>query len=201
MRFFLITILLLIISCTPKNVQLPKVDDAPITHVIDHSAVYIFFDEKNNHSQLNRNNLITSTHWIFHIDRRNSFKEVAQHIDFMQTKKENPMNPHNNPNSQNYFSVADTISQKLGFINFTKTRFSAFSSVQIDDNPEVIPIFVENENFRIQGEKILLSELFLDENKTYLWVFDNEISFQDFIRIYTHLLKRNYVPKTILYKK
>lgn len=190
---------LLLISCNNKRVlQLPQINESTPIKMTDHSPIYIFFNPETQTSELNRTNLITSTHWIFHVDKRNSLYEAVFQIDKMQTRKENPMNPHNNPNSRNYFSVADMSQKQLGFVDFTSTRFLVIT----DDKPlkkteNDIEISVDTTNFYINNEKINISNFVFDETKNYFWIFSGKMSFQEFMTIYHNLLKMNIIPKKI----
>lgn len=196
-----ILISLFTISCQQKRVQLPQVSEVDKTYLTDHSAIYIFFDEETKQAKLNRSNLITSTHWVFHVDKRNSLYQSGLQIDKMQTKKENPMSPHNNPSSRNYFSVAEMTQKQLGFIDFTPTRFRFFQAENQLKTANSIQVFVRKDGFYIDGEKIYLSEFSKNANKSYLWVFDGAISFEDFVRIYQSLLKVEIIPSEIFYTK
>ncbi|MDO5608638.1 MAG: hypothetical protein Q4G08_09315 [Capnocytophaga sp.] len=111
-----------LLSCNSKKLELPRVSGATHTEMLDYSTIYVFYNADNQKAGLNQNNLITSTHWVFHVDRRLSLSEAGAMIVKMQDKKEKP-GPHDNPNSRNFFSVADMDNQELRFVDFTKTRF------------------------------------------------------------------------------
>ena len=170
------------INCNKKNVQLPQVEKVEVDDMHDYSEVFIFFDEKEKTSELNRNNLISSTHWVFHIDKRCSLYEVGKNIIFLQEKKANPFNPHYNPDSHNFFSIAQMKEKKLGFIDFTEFNFTEF---QKNDtiNPNDIAFVCKNE-IQINNKKINLESLNISENNSYIWIFDGNLSFQDFITIF-----------------
>lgn len=113
---------LCLVQCAQREVQLPQVSGVLQSEMIDYSAIYIFFNEQTRAAELNANGLITSTHWVFHIDKRLTLGEAAEKIIKMQEKKEKP-GMHNNPNSRNFFSVADMENKQLRFVDFTKQRF------------------------------------------------------------------------------
>lgn len=201
--FWFFVIILLSVSCDNKrNLELPQVATTTSIQMTDHSPVYIFFNQENETAELNRRNLITSTHWIFHIDKRNSLYEAGSQIDMMQTRKENPMSPHNNPNSRNYFSVANMSQKELGFIDFTDTRFLPFRTENLMEKVVgVTRIDVDSQNFYIKGQKIDIQDFNQEKDLLYVWVFDGKMSFQEFIEIYDKLLKINIIPKKIIYTK
>lgn len=116
-------LVLMLVSCSNKEVLLPQVDRTIVTTVEDHSPIYMFFEtkEKDTLIDLNRKNSISSTNWIFNIDKRLPLKLVIPEVIKMQAKKSGSM--HNNAESQNYFSYSDSIHKKLAFVPFTKVVY------------------------------------------------------------------------------
>lgn len=135
MKKIVLTIfVLLLISCNKRDVWLPQVHQCNLmTEINDYSVIYVFFDEATQKADLNKNNLITSTHWVFNIDRRLSLIEAGKNIVELQEKKDAP-NIHKNPDSRNFFSVADMGDKKLKFLEFTKTNFSLSEEKQNTNN-------------------------------------------------------------------
>ncbi|MDO4881384.1 MAG: hypothetical protein Q3983_08905 [Capnocytophaga sp.] len=184
-KILLFLTLFTFIQCTKKNVQLPQVEKVEIADMVDYSEVFVFFNEKENTTDLNRNNLISSTHWVFHIDKRCSLYDAGRDIIFLQEKKANPFNPHYNPDSHNFFSVAQMAEKKLGFIDFTEFKFTEFKNN--DSINKQNAIFICKNNVQINNEKLDLNSLNISENNTYFWVFDGSLSFQDFISIFVKI--------------
>ena len=58
-------------SCKNKEVQLPKADKTIVANVLDNSTVYLFFETKGKDTlvDVNRKNSISSTNWLFVIDK------------------------------------------------------------------------------------------------------------------------------------
>lgn len=120
-------VVLCLFACNKRAVMLPQVSGSNLQkEITDYSTIYIFFDEHTGLAQLNKNNLITSTHWVFNIDKRLSLFEVGKEIVALQEKKNSP-SLHKNPDSRNFFSVADMTEKKLKLLEFTKTQFSLHS--------------------------------------------------------------------------
>lgn len=193
--FYKLLIIILLSSCNfEKIVQLPQISDAPITEITDHSSIYIFYDEKSQHADLQKNSLITSTHWIFHIDRRNSLKEATDIIHQMQVKKANPMNPHSNPDSRNYFSVADMKNKKLGFLDFSSVSFSAYNPQNQNTEIKII-----NETLFVDNQEVIINQINLEEE--YILLFESEISFQKCIEFYWDFVQKGVKIVGIQYIK
>ncbi|WGU70554.1 hypothetical protein QIU18_14555 [Capnocytophaga canimorsus] len=78
MKQILILLLSLFLTqCTQREIQLPQVSGVLQSEMVDYSVIYIFFNEENQEAELNANSLITSTHWVFHIDRRLTMRQVC----------------------------------------------------------------------------------------------------------------------------
>jgi len=130
----------IIFSCTKQTVKIPTLNVKGLQEIHNHSQVWFFFDVKNNDTiaNLNRKNTISTTHWIFNIDNRLPLKAIIPSIIKLQYKHANGM--HSKKGMHNYFSYADTISDKLSFYEFDKTVFktdSTLSKYYIKNNSEI----------------------------------------------------------------
>lgn len=169
-RFLMFLTCIALFSCDKKEVALPQISGINLlTQMNDYSVIYIFYDEKTQQSELNTNNLISSTHWVFNIDKRLSLSEVGKNVAQLQEKKAKP-NLHSNPDSRNFFSVADMQAQQLKFLEFTKTRF--FVSYQED---ETNLVNIENPNGFIAQIKEK------DVNSVETISVKGDVSFQNFL--------------------
>lgn len=206
MRYLYLLIILMCFSCTNKRVlQLPEIEHAEITEILDVSPAYIFYDETQPDSTLlNRKNLIGTTNWLVNVDKRLTLKQAMPHIKFLQDKKRNA-EVHKNENAKNYFTCNDTSISNLGFVEFTDvvyeknegiimtpdtshigiTFFKPLSSIKS------IPIFVHKwpETNTFDTDEKYLQSIIRDSiasndthKKIYL-TFSEELSFQDYIRL------------------
>lgn len=182
-KYILLIISILCLACNQKQIQLPKVEKAEIYEVFDHSPIYIFFEESTRSVKMNRNGLISTTNWIFNIDARGNFKEISEKIAEMQQKKLNPFNPHSNPDSKNYFSVADMQKKSLGFVDFSSNLF--LKKEKLSENNKKNTFFINNEEIFFNNEEISIEKLFnFNKNKTYHLLIDENMSFQMFFLNY-----------------
>ncbi len=122
-NIFIIISLLFFVSCNQKEIQLAKADRTIVSEITDLSPVYFFFENKGNDTLavLNRNNTISSTNWVFHIDKQLKLKHFISELVKLQTKKKN--SPHKRADAENYFSYTDSVQKKLAFLPFTTTEF------------------------------------------------------------------------------
>ncbi|WP_278035524.1 hypothetical protein [Flavobacterium nitratireducens] len=91
MKYFSLIALSFLFSCGNKeDVLLPKSDTTVVNDVQDHSPIYLFFREQNNDTlvEVNRNNSIITTNWIFNIDKRLPLKMVIPEVIKLQEKNE-----------------------------------------------------------------------------------------------------------------
>lgn len=106
-----------------KEIQLPKADKTIVADVQEHSPIYIFFkvEGKDTIAEVNRKNSISSTNWIFNIDKRLPLRLVIPELIKLQAKKDGSM--HKNEASKNYFSYANEVKKTMAFMPFTMVKF------------------------------------------------------------------------------
>lgn len=153
------------LSCKGKKIELPHIEGATQTEILDYSTIYVFYNPETQKAVLNENNLITSTHWVFHIDRRLSLTEAGKAIVKMQDKKEKP-GMHSNPSSRNFFSVADMQYKQLKFVEFTQTRFRLLDELPtevVQLSATDLPPIAQ----KIIAEKKALSSVYIDGTITF----------------------------------
>lgn len=198
MKYISIIIVFLILSCNNKEtVMLPKSDISLVTDISDYSVVYFFFKEtkKDTLVTINKNNLISTTNWVFNIDKRLPIKIVIPELLKLQTKKKNN-EAHKNENAQNYFSYADTVNKRLAFKNITNITYHNF------DNQKVNFIFIDKNN-KIKFENKIVSFEILNEilrqnrTKIFSFCFDKNMSFQNYLKntVAFEKLKQTYPNK------
>jgi hypothetical protein len=185
-----IFLVLALVSCSNKEVLLPQVDRTIVATVEDHSPIYMFFETKGNDTlvDLNRKNSISSTNWIFNIDKRLPLKLVIPEVIKMQAKKSGSM--HKNAESQNYFSYSDSIHKKLAFVPFTKIKYVLGKpqfGIQIYFSKNDKIIVIENQDksqTEVKKEKLFEYLLSIPGNKANKYIFCHELksNYQKFIR-------------------
>lgn len=120
-KIVLLLISMLLFSCgEDKEVLLPVAQETIVAEVKDHSPIYFFFklEEKDTLVDVNRNNSISSTNWLFNIDKRLPLRKVILEVKKLQSKKEG--SSHKKATSENYFTYTDTVKKNLAFMPFTK---------------------------------------------------------------------------------
>jgi hypothetical protein len=122
-KLLFIIVVWLFISCKKEDIQLPKSNKTILKDIQDHSPVYMFFRTKDNDTiiEVNRQNTIGTTNWIYNIDKRLPLKLVIPEVIKLQEKKKN--SEHKKEGSLDVFSYADSIGKNLAFVPFTEIDF------------------------------------------------------------------------------
>ncbi|TBX70000.1 hypothetical protein EZL74_06175 [Flavobacterium silvisoli] len=172
-------------SCQNKEVLLPMAGETVVADVQDHSPIYFFFktEEKDTLIEVNRKNSISSTNWLFNIDKRLPLRLVIPEIKKLQNKKEGSV--HKSETSENYFTYTDTTKKRMAFLPFTKIRYQYEKP---DGNATVIT-FDENNLVRYKDEVFSKEQLavFLNDSlkevpSTVTFCFSKKLSFDKYIQ-------------------
>lgn len=200
---FIGLITLFLWSCrNEKVIQLPEVQHAKITEILDVSPAYIFYNETQPDSiELNRKNLIISTNWLFNVDKRLTLEQAIPKIKFLQDKKRNAK-MHKNEAAKNYYTCNDTSIKNLGFIDFTDVNYveeinsennyiitiNSLNDIAIHHN-DVKLSEVDIDNLIIQLEKNFNKN---EENTVLTLQLNKQLKFQDYITVKNKLQNLNF---------
>jgi len=200
---FIGLITLFLWSCgNEKVIQLPEVQHAKITEILDVSPAYIFYNETQPDSvELNRKNLIISTNWLFNVDKRLTLEQAIPKIKFLQDKKRNAK-MHKNEAAKNYYTCNDTSIKNLGFIDFTDVNYveeinsennyiitiNSLNDITIHHN-DVKLSEVDIDNLIIQLEKNFNKN---EENTVLTLHLNKQLKFQDYITVKNRLQNLNF---------
>lgn len=190
-------------SCgNEKVIQLPEVQQAKITEILDVSPAYFFYDETQPDSiELNRKNLIISTNWLFNVDKRLTLEQAIPKIKFLQDKKRNAK-MHKNEAAKNYYTCNNTSIKNLGFIEFTDTNYIEETNPK---NNSIIAINSLND-ITVQHQDLKLSEVEIndliiqlennfsnsEENIVLTLHLNKKLKFQDYITVKSKLQNLNF---------
>lgn len=176
--------LLSLFSCEDKPVLLPQVDHTILAKIEDHSPIYMFFktEGKDTLVDVNRRNSISSTNWVFNIDKRLPLRLVVPEVIKLQAKKEG--SAHKSATSENYFSYSDSIQKQLAFIPFTKLTFTLEQpkygvNIYFAKNSTV---FVNAIEVKKEDLKTYLSQLPSDKPLKFNYCFDKNSLYGNFVK-------------------
>ena len=165
-------------SCNEKEVLLPEVDTTIVEKVENLSPIYIFLEVKGKDTvaELNRKNAISSTNFIFNIDKRLPLKLVLPEVIKAVAKKE--ASAHKDSTSQNYYSYSNIKKKQLAFVPFTKMNYKlekpkSGSVIYFSKNQIVVDtVPFEKEKFENYIENLSVEDLYkcnfcFDKNDSY----------------------------------
>ena len=194
----LIIVVFITLSCKQKSVQLPTLDVAGIQDTIyNNSKIWIFYDLQGNDTivELNKNNSVANTHWIYNIDKRLALKQVIPLIQQLQDKKEKPSMHDNGEISHSYYSYVDTVSNKLSLILFDSIIYVSDKSIDSDYilsttgfkhlliDYKSLDIYVNNVRVKKGGIRDYIAK---QSDKSILKIdlrFEENISYQNYLNI------------------
>lgn len=170
-------------SCSEKEVLLPEVDTTIVDKVENLSPIYIFFEVKGKDTiaELNRKNAISSTNFIFNIDKRLPIKLVLPEVIKAVTKKE--ASAHKDSTSQNYYSYSNTKKKQLAFVPFTKMNYKLVkpkSGVNIYFSEG--KIMVDTKEFEKQKFENYIENLSVEDLYKCNFCFDKNDSYENYIK-------------------
>lgn len=193
----------LFVSCKKEDVQLPKADASVMKEIHDHSPIYMFFrtEENDTIAEVNKKNSISTTNWIYNIDKRLPLHAIVPQIKELQYKKKNAS--HKKEGAIDVFSYADSIGNNLAFLPFTDVKYlydDKFSKFYIKEHAELYMNynnftlnFNKNNTITVDGNDIERTELvdfikefsdFMSEGKpTILHLnFDKHLTFDQYVK-------------------
>jgi len=150
-----------------KQILLPRFSKSEIKAMENHSEVYITFvkNHKDTLAKVNKNGTISSTNWVFNIDRRLPLRLVFPELIALQTKKDKSM--HKSEETGNYIAYADTLGKNLAFIDFTKFVFKMKKPL----NSSQTLIITKDSICKYQGQPITITSFINYRNPTKNWKY------------------------------
>ncbi len=170
-------------SCNEKEVLLPEVNTTIVDKVENLSPIYIFFEVKGKDTiaELNRKNAISSTNFIFNIDKRLPLKLVLPEVIKVVAKKE--ASAHKDSTSQNYYSYSNIKKKQLAFVLFTKMNYKLEkpkSGVNIYFSEG--KIMVDNVEFEKEKFENYIENLSVEDLYKCNFCFDKNDSYENYIK-------------------
>jgi hypothetical protein len=183
-KLVLIIGFLSLFSCQEKAVLLPQIDNTIQSNVVDHSPIYLFFktEGKDTLVDVNRKNSISSTNWIFNIDKRLPLRLVVPEVIKLLAKKEG--SAHKKAGSENYFSYSNRIQKQLEFFQITKMNFTWGApkfGVRIYFDKDNM-IFVNDVPLKDENVVTYLAKLPSDKPLTFNYCFDKDSSYENLVK-------------------
>ena len=198
-RIVVLVFLFLLSSCQNKEVLLSEANETVVADVKNNSPIYFFFktEEKDTLIDVNINNSVSSTNWLFNIDKRLPLRKVILEIKKLQVKKEGSI--HKSETYENYFTYTDTVKKTTAFLPFTKVKYKlekpdlGVNYFYLDRNDLVHctdDVFSKNE---LQG---FINNLLSQHKSEIVFSYDKGMSFGKYIQ-YKFFVKHLITSKGI----
>ncbi len=126
----LCSIIIGFISCNDKSLQLPQVPLSGLSGNMNHSQIWVFYNQESAQADLNINNTISSTDWIINIDRRLALSEVIPVFQLIK-KKRSKKSIHNVEGMQNFLSYSDTYNKEIALFSMDSIQYIMESQADI----------------------------------------------------------------------
>jgi hypothetical protein len=165
---FLMLISFITFSCSKKEIKIPVIAATGIQEVLDHSQVWIFSEDINGEitADINRKNTISSTNWIYNIDRNLPLYTFVNSLSTLQEKHSGSI--HSKKGKHDYFSYSDAESEKLSFITFTEVTYKTDS---------ILSKYFIKENSK---DYLRYNNINLTFNPNNIWINDGKFEKDDF---------------------
>ncbi|MFD1316754.1 hypothetical protein [Namhaeicola litoreus] len=155
--YYLILLLLTLLACNQKTVELPKLSVKGTTDLYNTSQIWFFLELNgpDTIAKVNSKNKITNTHLIFNIDKKLRLKHIINPIQEIQ-EKVNASSVHKIEGMHQYFSYADTLHQEFSLFDFTDTIYM-LDQDSISEANQIL--LVCGNEILYRDQKITLNEL------------------------------------------
>ncbi len=122
MKFYryAVVLFLAITACSKPVMKLPVNGNAGISGINNLSQAYIFFKTsgRDTVADVHKNQLMTTTHWVIHIDKRLPLKKLILPLQRLITKRNDKHSMHYKPGMHLYLSYTDTLRKMLALVPF-----------------------------------------------------------------------------------
>jgi hypothetical protein len=145
----------------------------------------LFFktNEEDTLVDVNRKNAISSTNWLFNVDKRLPLRKVILEVKKLQVKKATSM--HKSEAAENYFTYTNSTTKSMAFLPFTTIKYK----VEVPDFNVFQIYFDRNDLTRIGDEAFSKNDLqkFIDklskgQQRRIVFAFDKKMSFEQYIQ-------------------
>lgn len=184
-KIIVVLLLLSLFSCDKKEVLLPQLDETIVADVKDHSPIYMFFETngKDTLIDVNRSNSISSTNWLFNIDKRLPLKLVIPEIQKLQAKKEK--SAHKSETAENYFTYMDKKKKTLAFLPLVEVEY-VFDNPTLGMNTLYFKadgkMYFNKQQLSEQELEQYLNDLLIERESEIFIGYDKNLSFENYLK-------------------
>ncbi len=196
----IIPLLALMVSCDKREMNLSRSGYTVEEKIDDLSPIYIEYAEDGVSANLNDNNKIGGTNFIFHIERELNLKQVAELVKKVKDNKYEEGKMHTDDKGV-FYSYADTLNKHLAFYPFQNIDF-VFERPKTTEN--LLYVNASNDYF-FEGNMLPKAELVntLNTRDSLQLAFSKELSFERYLQMRVLLkeleISDKFVPTDRIY--
>ena len=205
-KYILLSFLVVVLStCANKTVQLPQVAVSGVSEIQNHSEIWVFykFDNDKIKTEINKNNTITTTHWIINIDKRLPLSEVIPVLQMIKAKRAKKT-IHSVDGVNDYLSYSDILDKKIALFQINTIQYMMLNESELatleKEKPCDYILKFSDEVITLNNQKHYPSEWrkqlldSLDSGCLQLY-FDKHLSYQSYMKYRLEL--NTYLPKGV----
>jgi len=194
----------LLIACANKSLQLPQVAVSGVSNIQNHTEIWVFykFDDQKVQADINKNNTISTTHWIINIDKRLPMDEVIPVLQMVKAKRAKKT-IHSVDGVHDYLSYSDILDKKIALFQIDGIQYLTLTNAEIKtvekEKPCNYTLIFSNDYFMINSKRYARSEwsqsLFTSMQKSCIQLqLDANLNYQNYMKYRLEL--NTFLPKS-----
>lgn len=189
-RYSIVLAAFLLLGCgKDKEILLPKSNKTIVKDVADISPIYFLFQEKDKDTlvEVDKQTIISTTNWIFNIDKRFPMRKILPEVIRLQNRKGSHQGE---VKVENYYSYADSIGKNMAFVPFTNVVYTLGKQKDFADQGKVSLVLKLDKHNKITGNGVpmalaefprTVTELYPNQAVVVFLHFDQNLPYQDYI--------------------
>lgn len=202
-KILFIFLVILLFSCKKQSIELPLIAINGESDVYNYSQIWVFYNsgEDKIKAEINKNNTISTTHWIINADKRLPMSEMLTVMGMVHNKR-GKKSIHSSEGMHNYLSYANVKSKKIQLYKVDSIQFFIVDSLaaqniisayretehilkistdyfEFNQVPFKIDIFNQKFFDTISPKNV---RLFVDENMTYQFYLEKRLQLNTFLK-------------------
>lgn len=189
-RYSIVLAAFLLVSCgKDKEILLPKSNKTIVKDVADISPIYFLFQEKDKDTlvEVDKQTIISTTNWIFNIDKRFPMRKIVPEIIRLQNRKGSHKGE---AQVENYYSYADSIGKNMAFVPFTNVVYTLGKQKDFADQGKVSLVLKLDKHNKVTANGVpmtlaqfpeAVTNLYPDQPVVVFLHFDQNLLYQDYV--------------------
>lgn len=121
-KLLFLSVILMLTACNKKELHLPQVEISGTPMVQNFSELWVFYDAETGKAEVNKNNLIGTTHWLINIDKSLAMQEVVPVFELVRERRSRKT-PHSQEGMADFLTYSDMKDKKVGLYDIADITF------------------------------------------------------------------------------